>query len=125
MPTPGTGKPPGARGGRPDAPAAEVDARTAAPAFQPQRSLKPDSRGQDALPARRPGFAGHLLPPVGGEASNNASPFRIDWKGPLGKKIPRLRSSEWAHGARFLQTPGSDCHILMQVFAKEREGSGL
>lgn len=63
-----------------------MDVRTAAPAFHPERSFKPDSQGQDALPARRQGIAGHLLPPIGGEVNNNANPFRINWKGPLEKK---------------------------------------
>ncbi|XP_058412495.1 collagen alpha-1(I) chain-like [Diceros bicornis minor] len=47
--------------------AAEV-AAAVGPAFYPKRSIKPDSqRRQAALPARRRGIAGHLLPPIGGQ----------------------------------------------------------
>lgn len=61
------------------------DRETAAPAVYPQTFIKPESQGQDALPARRRGIAGHLLPPVGGEANSNANSLRSHWKGPLEK----------------------------------------
>lgn len=52
-------------------------------AFYQKPLIKPDSQGQqDALATHRQGIAGHLLPPIGGEANNNPNPVRINWKGP-------------------------------------------
>lgn len=59
--------------------AATEDVEALGPAFYPKRSFKPDSQGlQAAFPASRRGIAGHLLPPIGGEANNNPNPVRID-----------------------------------------------
>lgn len=64
--------------------AAAVYVKKVSLAFYQKPSIKLDSQGQqDALPARRQGTAGHLLPPIGGEANNNPNPVRINWKGPL------------------------------------------
>lgn len=45
----------------------------------PKRSITPDSQGQqDVLGNRRRGFAGYLLPPIGGRENNSPNPVRIN-----------------------------------------------